>query len=44
MGRATRTQSEDNGQTWFYRGDIGARPRRYWRNYARKVGAVLRYE
>ncbi len=35
-------QSEDNGESWFYRGDIGARSRAWWRAYARKINAVLR--
>ena len=37
------SESTDNGLTWFYRGDIGARPRDWWRFYARKEGAILRY-
>lgn len=36
-------QSEDGGDSWFYRGDIGARPRAWWRAYARRENAILRY-
>jgi hypothetical protein len=38
----TASESTDGGVTWFYRGDIGAMPRRYWRSYARKNNKVLR--
>jgi hypothetical protein len=37
------SESDDNGKTWYYRGDIGAAPRRYWRMIARKYNAILRY-
>jgi hypothetical protein len=37
-------QSDDEGQTWHYRGDLGARTRQWWRNYANKYRATLRYE
>ena len=36
-------QSVDGGESWTYRGDIGARPRDWWRAYARREGAILRY-
>jgi len=39
----TGSESEDGGKTWFYCGDIGARPRWYWRNYCRKNNITLRY-
>lgn len=36
------SQSRDGGESWFYRGDIGAMPRRYWREYCRKNDFILR--
>jgi hypothetical protein len=36
------SQSTDNGRTWFYRGDIGAMSKRYWRRYCQVNGYVLR--
>src|SRR3990167_10826800 len=39
----TGIESTDNGQSWFYRGDIGARPRWWWRNYCRRENIILRY-
>ena len=38
------SESVDGGKSWIYRGDIGARPRWYWRNLVRKAGAILRQE
>lgn len=38
----TATESSDGGHTWYYRGDIGAAPRRFWRGYARRNGYTLR--
>lgn len=38
----TASESKDNGRSWFYRGDVGARSRAWWRYYARKQGYVLR--
>ncbi len=38
------SQSHDNGHSWFYRGDIGAQPRWWWRSYCRKNNYILRYE
>ncbi len=35
-------ESRDDGDSWYYRGDIGARPRQWWRDYARREGAILR--
>ena len=35
-------QSNDGGTSWHYRGDIGERPRWWWRRYARSIGARLR--
>ena len=43
-GGYTGIQSEDGGTSWFYRGDIGARPRSWWRHYARTIDARLRKE
>jgi hypothetical protein len=37
------SQSEDNGHSWFYRGDIGARSRDFWRSYCRRNNITLRY-
>ena len=37
------SESQDGGKSWFYRGDIGARTREYWRRYSRLIGAILRY-
>lgn len=37
----TGSESSDGGKTWFYRGDIGAAPRSYWRNYCRKFSITL---
>lgn len=39
----TGSESLDGGTSWVYRGDIGARSRRYWRWYAKQQGAVLRF-
>jgi hypothetical protein len=36
------TESNDGGKTWFYRGDIGAMPRAWWRTYARRNNYTLR--
>lgn len=38
----TGSESTDGGQTWYYRGDVGAMPRSWWRNYCRKNKIVLR--
>lgn len=35
-------ESTNEGKDWFYRGDIGAQTRTWWRRYARKNGYVLR--
>jgi len=35
-------QSNDGGHSWFYRGDVGAQTRAWWRSYARKCGYILR--
>ena len=37
------SQSDDNGHSWYYRGDIGAQTRQYWRNYCRRKNYILRY-
>jgi len=37
------SESTDGGHSWFYRGDIGPAPRRFWRNYCRENKIVLRY-
>lgn len=36
------SESKDGGNSWFYRGDVGARSRAWWRVYARRCGAILR--
>jgi len=36
------SQSDDGGKSWFYRGDIGAQPRKYWESYCRNKGYTLR--
>lgn len=41
-GGFTASESRDGGKSWFYRGDIGARSRSWWRVYARRSGYVLR--
>jgi hypothetical protein len=38
----TASESKDGGQSWFYRGDIGAQTRAFWRRYARRNGHILR--
>ena len=38
----TATESTDGGHSWFYRGDVGAMPRAWWRTYARRNGYTLR--
>lgn len=38
----TASESTDGGLSWFYRGDIGARSRNWWRRYAYSYGATLR--
>ena len=42
-GGFTAIESTDRGASWYYRGDIGAMPREWWRNYAWKHNAILRY-
>lgn len=37
------SESVDNGISWTFRGDIGARPRRWWRDYCRRNSFVLRF-
>ena len=37
------SETEDNGHSWFYRGDIGAQSRAWWRAYCRRITAILRY-
>lgn len=37
------SHSCDNGNSWIYRGDIGARSREFWRNYCRNHKYILRY-
>lgn len=37
------SETGDGGRSWFYRGDIGAMPRRFWRNYCRKNKITLRH-
>lgn len=36
------SESNDGGHSWFYRGDIGARPRAWWRDYALCNDYILR--
>ena len=36
------SESPDNGNSWFCRGDIGAQSRAWWRYYCRKNNYVLR--
>jgi hypothetical protein len=36
------SESTDGGASWFFRGDIGARSRVWWRAYARRNGYILR--
>jgi hypothetical protein len=38
------SESKDGGTNWFYRGDVGARSREFWRTYCRRNGYTLRYE
>ena len=38
----TGSQSDDGGLSWYYRGDIGAMPRRWWRAYCRLNYYTLR--
>lgn len=37
------SESTDGGKSWFYRGDVGARSREWWRNYCRRENCTLRY-
>jgi hypothetical protein len=37
------SQSDDGGHSWYFRGDIGAKSREWWRTYARQINAILRY-
>ena len=36
------SESRDGGASWFYRGDVGAQPRSWWRWYCRRNGYTLR--
>lgn len=36
------SQSDDGGESWFYRGDIGPQTRAWWRSYAQRHGYKLR--
>ena len=36
------SQSTDDGISWFYRGDIGARSRNFWRRYCQRLHITLR--
>ena len=36
------SQSIDGGVSWIFRGDIGPRPRWWWRQYCRKNNYKLR--
>ena len=36
------TGSQDDGDGFYYRGDIGAMSRSWWRWYARRNGFILR--
>jgi hypothetical protein len=38
----TGSESTDGGESWFYRGDVGAMPRWWWRNYCRRTNKILR--
>lgn len=38
----TASHSSDGGESWFYRGDIGAKPRWWWRRFAFQNGYTLR--
>jgi hypothetical protein len=38
------SQSDDGGNSWCYRGDIGAQTREWWRTYCRRNNYILRYE
>jgi hypothetical protein len=38
------SESTDGGDSWFYRGDLGARSRAWWRAYARANDYTLRIE
>lgn len=38
----TATETHDGGESWFYRGDIGAQPREWWRRHCRLTGKRLR--
>ena len=38
------SMSTDNGDSWTYRGDIGAQSRQWWRAYCRRNGYTLREE
>jgi len=39
----TGSQSDDGGRSWYYRGDVGAQYRRWWRAYCQNQGYILRY-
>lgn len=36
------SESTDGGESWVFRGDVGAVPRRWWRNYCQRNKIVLR--
>lgn len=36
------SMSYDGGESWIYRGDIGAAPRWWWRMWCRRHGVTLR--
>lgn len=41
-GGWTGSETHDGGASWVYRGDVGARPRQWWRDYCRRTGRRLR--
>lgn len=38
------SQSDDGGHSWYYRGDLGARARWWWRKYCQDFGYAMMEE
>lgn len=41
-GGYTGMQSDDGGASWVYRGDIGAAPVSFWRQFCREQNIILK--
>ena len=38
------SQSNDNGHSWYFRGDLSPMPRQAWRDYCHRLNIILRQE